>query len=82
MSSINDLSEDLITGIFPFLSPFDLGNLYQVNTKMRDLIVDYIKNITKVVHRADPKIQEEVKKQLKDMESRHSQTIKTVMQQM
>ena len=48
MSSINDLSEDLKTDIFPFLSPFDLGNLYQVNTRMRDLIVDYIKNITKV----------------------------------
>ena len=48
MSSINDLSEDLKTGIFPYLNPFDLGNLYQVNTRMRDLILDYIKNITKV----------------------------------
>ena len=41
------------------------------------------KVITKVVRsRPDPKMQEEVKKQLRDMESRHSQTIQSVMQQM
>jgi len=38
--------------------------------------------VTKVVHKADPKVQEVMKKQLADMESRHKATIETVMKQM